>query len=249
MESRIARKIHLQFYPVAVLFSDEKPVGALQFKEGSHGCVVAMLTQAAQGKVAVFDRHTAGCLGGGVGLCFGDTYGDFPGGIEYFLSVGRPGYRAGEGYRKTVELAAASVASLPKVDIPYAYVVFKPLQQVDPAEETPQLVCFYCNSDQLSALVTLANYDRPGRENVVLPAVSGCQSVVLVPYLESQKEQPRAVVGMTDISARPHVDPGILTFTVPFRRFLELEANLTGSFFDRAAWNKLQLRIPEVPTN
>jgi len=249
MESRIAREIKLHLHPVAVLFSNEKPAGALQFEEGARGCVVEMYGRVARGAVAAFDRHTTGCLGGMVGLCFGDAYRDFPGGIEYFLSVGRPGFREGEAYRKTVEIAAATIAALPKVDIPYTYVVFKPLEQVDPARETPQLVSFPCRPDQLSALVTLANYDRPGAENVVLPAVSGCQSVVLVPYLEAQKEQPRAVVGMTDISARPHVDADVLTFTVPFRRFLELEENAPASFLSKPAWRRLRPRIPEVPEN
>ena len=71
MESRIAREIKLRFHPVAVLFANEKPEGALQLKEGSRGCVVNMLTAAARGRTAAFDRQTAGCLGGGVGLCFG----------------------------------------------------------------------------------------------------------------------------------------------------------------------------------
>lgn len=247
MESRIAREIKMALHPVAVIFTDDRPADALQFKEGARGCVVTMLAQVARGRTAAFDRQTTGCRGGGVGLCFGDTYDGFPGGIEYFLSTGRPGYREGEAYRKTVELARASIASLPKVDIPYTYVVLTPLDEVDPAREAPQLVSFLCQPDQLSALVTLANYDRPGRENVVLPAVSGCQSVVLVPYLEGLEEWPRAVVGMTDISARPYVDADMLTFTVPFKRFLEMEANLPGSFFDRPAWRTLRPRLPEAP--
>jgi len=50
-----------------------------------------MLVNAVKGKVAVFDRKTYGCWGGGVGLGFGNIYMDFPGGIEcfyYFISIG-----------------------------------------------------------------------------------------------------------------------------------------------------------------
>ena len=247
MESRLAREIKLRFQPVAVVFTDRKPEGALQFKEGGRGCVVSMLTAAARGETAVFDRGTVGCLGGGVGLCFGNTYASFPGGIEFFLSTGRPGYREGEGYKKSPELAAATIEALPKVDIPYTYVVFKPLSAVDPGRETPQLICFYCTPDQLSALVVMANYGRVGGDHVIIPFAAGCQTVVLLPYLESQKELPRAVVGVTDISARPQVDPDILTFTVPFRMFQELEANVPGSFLERKDWQKVRARIPEPP--
>ncbi|MEW5899186.1 MAG: DUF169 domain-containing protein [Bacillota bacterium] len=73
---------------MAILFAEKKPEGALHFKEGRWGCVVAMFTAAAKGRTAVFDRQTFGCLGGGTGLGFGNQYVHFPGGIEYFLSTG-----------------------------------------------------------------------------------------------------------------------------------------------------------------
>jgi len=60
------------------------------------------------------------------------------GGMEYFLSTGRgEGYPEGEGYRKTPELAACFLSNLPIVDLPYTYRVFKPLEQVDLAWNSP----------------------------------------------------------------------------------------------------------------
>lgn len=88
MQSRIAEAVNLRYTPVAIVFTNEKPEGALQFKEGRWGCVIAMLGAAAKGRTAVFDRKTYGCIGGGSGLGFGNTYTKFPGGIEYFLSKG-----------------------------------------------------------------------------------------------------------------------------------------------------------------
>lgn len=247
MESRIARELKLRYQAVAILFGDERPEEALQPKPGVRYCVVASFTAAAKGRTAAFDRETVSCPGGGVGLCFGNTYAGFPGGIEYFLSTGRPGYREGEAYRKTPELARSAVAEMPKVEIPQAYVIFKPLPQVDPARETPQLVTFYCSPDQLAACITLASYARPTRENTIVPSVSGCQSIALVPYLESLREVPRAVLGMVDLSARPHVDADILTFTVPFSMFQQMEADVPGSFLEKGAWKKVRARIPDPP--
>ena len=43
MQSRIAEAIALKHSPVAILLTDTKPEGATQFKEGSRGCVAAML--------------------------------------------------------------------------------------------------------------------------------------------------------------------------------------------------------------
>ena len=41
-----------------------------------------MLTAAAEGKTAAFDRNTYSCPGSGVGIEFGNTYQDAFGGIE-----------------------------------------------------------------------------------------------------------------------------------------------------------------------
>jgi len=246
MDSRIAEELKLRYRPVALLFTDEKPEGALEFKEGRWGCVVAMFTAAARGKTAMFSKETCGCPGGRIGLGFTDEYGHMPGGIEYFLSTGKgEGYPEGEAYIKTPELAADFVEQLPRTCIPTKYVVVKPLDEVDADKDKPELVVFFCEPDQLSALVVLANYGRPGGENVIIPFGAGCHTVCLIPYAEAHTDKPRAVVGVTDISARPMVDPDLLSFTVPFGMFHEMEANVPGSFLEKPDWKKVRARIAE----
>ncbi len=244
MESRIAEELKLRLAPVAVIFTDKRPEGALQFKEGAWGCIAAMLIAAAKGKTAVFDRKTTGCLGGKVGLGFGNAYASFPGGIEYFLSTGRgEGYREGEAYVKTPELAGAFVDSLPVRDIPFTYVVFKPLPAVAPDRETPRLVVFLANPDQISALTVLANYGRGDNENVLIPYGAGCQTIGIYPYREAKTERPRAVVGLTDLSARVYIrkqlGDNLLSFAMPFALFTEMESNVEGSFLQRHTWQEL----------
>ena len=244
MESIIARELKLKYHPTAIIFSNDRPDGAVQFKENKWGCVVTMLNAVVRGKTAVFDRKTYGCLGGGVGLGFGDMYKNFEDGIEYFLSNGRgEGYREGECYFKTPEIARIFIEQLPIVDIPYEYVIFKSLDKVIPEEETPQLIVFLANPDQLSALVVLANFGRKGGDNVIIPYAAGCHTICLIPYHESKKNHPRAVVGITDISARPHIDPDLLSFTVPFKMFQEMEKDVPISFLKKNAWKKVAKRI------
>lgn len=245
MESRLVKELNLRYEPVAVLLSNEKPAGALQGKEGQWSCVIPLFIAAAKGKTSVFERKTTGCIGGKKGLGFGQ-YPNYPDGIEYFLTVGKSGQFEGEGYKKDPALGAEFVECLPMVDIPYQYVIFKPLSQVDAAKEIPELIMFYVNNDQLSALTVLANYYRPGNENVMIPFSSGCQAVFLIPYGEAQKENPRAVVGLTDITVRPMVEADMLSFSVPYKMFLAMEENVAGSFLEKHAWHKVVARMEKA---
>jgi len=244
MESRLARELKLRYGPVAIMLTDEKPEEAHQFKQGTWGCVIAMFSAAARGKVAAFDKDTVTCGGGSIGLGFCDQYEGPPGGIEYFLSTGRgEGYPEGEGYKKTPELAKAFVDELPTTRIPTKYVVFKPLDDVVLERETPTVVAILANPDQISALIVLANYDRPTGDNVIVRFSAGCHQLFLLPYMESMKDVPRAILGCTDISARPYVDPDLFSFSMPWSMYLEMESNIPGSFLERNDWRKVRSRI------
>ena len=143
MQSAIKKAIGTKHDPVAILWSDDKPEGAGQFKEGKWGCVMWMLAAAARGKSAAFDHKTYACWGGGVGLGFGDQYRVFPGGercFHYFLSIGNEQWKQGqemieqmrkggqggflsdfshgEKYLKSPELVADFVAGLPIMEVP-----------------------------------------------------------------------------------------------------------------------------------
>ena len=269
MESAIAKSIRLKYQPVALLWSDEKPMEAMQFAEGKWGCVMWLLIHAAKGKPAVADKKTFGCFGGGVGLGFGNQYKNFPGGEEgfcCFLSSGnaeRKGgmeiaekikpfmtkesydnFLHGERYIKRPQLVEKFIQALPLTEIPSAYVVFRPLADVDPAKEKPQTVIFFVNPDQLSALTVLANYGRGDNENVIIPFAAGCQTIGIYPYREAKSARPRAVAGLTDLSARVYVrkqlgDPCLMSFAVPFSLFEEMEQNVSGSFLERHSWQSL----------
>lgn len=263
MESAIARAIKAQYEPVALVFSDELPDGAMQFSEGKWGCIMwLLLAAAAKGKPAAADRATFGCLGGGTGLGFGNQYETWPGGVECFyrfLSTGNgpheegaddswlrraaaSDFEHGERYVKTPEGVKRFVDALPMIDVPTRYVVLKPLSQLA-SEERPEIVIFVVDPDRLSALVVLANYDRGDNENVIMPWGAGCQTIGIFAYREARSARPRAVVGLTDLSARKYIAKqlghNMMTFAVPFAMFQEMEANVPGSFLERDTWREL----------
>jgi hypothetical protein len=268
MESRIAQAIEPRHSPVALTWSDRLPDGAMQFQEGKWGCVMWLAASAAKGRPAACDKATFGCIGGGVGMGFGDCYKSFPGSEEgfcRFLSSGIEGWEKGsamaeavkpflrgeaydnfihgERYLKSPALVKRFIDALPITQIPKRYVVFRPLADVDPAEETPQTVIFFADPDELSALVVLANYGRDNNENVLIPFAAGCQTLGIYPYREALSERPRAVVGMTDLSARlcvrKQLGGGLLSFAIPMALFAEMEANVQGSFLQRPTWQEL----------
>ena len=69
MKSITAEKLGLAHEPVAVLWSNTKPEGALQIKPHGQTCIMPFFAQVAtKGKTAVFDRESYGCPGAGPGL-------------------------------------------------------------------------------------------------------------------------------------------------------------------------------------
>lgn len=269
MESRIAQAIETKHPPIALIWSDEKPEGAMQFQEGRWGCVMWLAASAVKRRPAVYDAKTFGCFGGGVGMGFGERYKSFPGNEEgfcHFLSSGIEGWAEGpavaekvkpfltgeaydnfvhgERYVKTPEDVKRFISGLPIMQIPKRYVAFRPLADVDAEKETPQTVIFFADPDELSALVVLANYGRGSNENVFIPFAAGCQTLGIYPYREAESDRPRAVVGLTDLSARVYIRKqlggNLLSFAMPFALFREMEANVEGSFLQRHTWQELQ---------
>lgn len=270
MISKIASAIGLTNNPVALIWSDTAPEDALQFKSGRWGCVVSLFaTVATRGKTGVFCRETYGCWGGGVGLGFGNCYEAFPGGVAGFCGFLADGndkteagrqignglaqagakqladdFLLGERYLKSPETTEHFLKALPLCDIPAKYVVVKPLSLVDAANDVVKNVTFFVEPDPLSALTVLANHTHPEFENIGMPYAAACQVIGILAYRELTQPHPRALVGMTDISARKNTRASLgrtaMSMTIPWPMFLSMEDEVENSFFQRETWHTLQ---------
>ena len=105
------------------------------------------------------------------------------------------------------------------------------------------MVIFFARPDVLSGLFTLSNFDRADPYGVIAPFGAGCSTIVLYPYLEKDKENPRPVLGMLDVSARPCVPAEVVTFAVPMSRFATMVGNMEESFLTTDSWRKVKRRI------
>jgi uncharacterized protein (DUF169 family) len=229
MKSITAKKAGLVYQPVAILWSDIKPEGALQIKPGGRSCIMPFFASVlTKGKTAVFDRESFGCPGAKAGLGFGSGYpGAFGGaGIDFMSaffckglesSSNREAYRAvvnhipaheqakfleGERLHRTPAKAGKWMTEeLPVTDIKERYVIFTPLDKVKEGE-TPVVVVFAADPLQLVGLITLVAAVREGIDPVLVPPMAACQQIGAYVYGEARREHPRAVLGNTDLAAR-----------------------------------------------
>lgn len=255
MNDKLIKSLGLKYEPVAIFFTDEKPDNALQFEEGKRGCVASMLVAAAtKGKTAVFDEKTYGCPGGGVGICFGDAFtaNDHP--TEYLLSTGDEALerdnksipiRLGRGERffGDTELVKKWKSQMPYAEAGRKYVVFKPYSQI-PEDAAPDLIFLLADPDQISALVIMSGFDRGTSLNVIAPFGAACHSI-LYAYNEINEESPKGIMGFFDIAQRNRIPRDLLSFTVPYSMYLELEQSVDESCLTTDAWFKLRNRDSE----
>ena len=270
--SEIARAAGIRLHPVAIVWTDKKPEGALEFKAGVWGCTMWLFAKVArEGRTAVFSRDTTTCAGGAMGLGFGRPFERHTArneaGFCSFLSNGIEGAKdkktyesiiaqspdarhkktltEGERFFKNPEITGTFLDNLPAYNAGDRFIVMKPIHEVEDGEDVKSVV-FVANADQIAALSILANYGTGNIRNGVIVAAgaAGCQAMGVCTYAGSGSDSPRAVVGLTDLSARRAVrstlGKDVLTFSVPLVLYREMEGNVAGSFLDLDLWKELR---------
>jgi uncharacterized protein (DUF169 family) len=226
--------------PITFYYTDEEG-HAEKVKPGSvNRCVIGALAKVRDGQSLAFDVDAVGCPGGKRYLGFTDTLmPDF----NYFLSCGIPGKLEGERYKKSPEMVREFMDKhMPAMKAAGRYIVFKRWDKLDETD-SPEVVIFFAEADVLSGLFTLASFDEAGQNMVIAPFGSGCSSIVHYPYLEKDSENPRGVIGMFDVSARPFVPENALTFSAPVNKFTRMVDNMEESFLITPSWKAVQKRI------
>ena len=237
---RFRETLGLRESPIGIYYTNDKPEGVTP-KEGISGCMIGLLQNARKkGKTVYFDKSHFGCPGGGYYMGFLERARPD---IEYFLSCGIPGELEGERYIKTPELARKYFGLMKPRPAPASYCVFEPLENFRQGNVKPEVVAVFAPPDILSGLFTLTNYALETTDAVYTPFGSGCSTILTYPLKEAEKEAPRAVIGMFDVSARPMVEKEVLTIAMPYSVFSKLLENVSGSFLQTESWKKVLHRI------
>ena len=225
--------------PIVFYYADDDKQAATGKVPKGHRCIIGDLGRVRHGTSMKFDAETIGCGGGLRYLGFTETIRPE---FEYFLSYGIPGKFEGERYKKTPEMVLRVMKGMPVFKAPSRFIVFKRWDKLQATDE-PLVAIFLASPDTLSGLFTLANYDREDVNGVFSPFGAGCATIVQYPYMESNAAQPRAVIGMLDVSARPCVHANAVSFAVPMARLVQMIANAEESFLITPSWRKVSRRI------
>ena len=222
--------------PITLYYTDQ-PSDA-PAASGTEHCIISRLKDVRHGRPSVYSAETPGCLGGKRFTGFSAKQRP---NFEYFLSCGIAGKLEGERYKKSPDLVKAWLAEHRPLIAPGRYLVFKRWDMLSP-EENPSVAIFFATPDVIAGLFTLANYDLATPHGVIAPMGSGCSAVVAYP-LEEATGQQRCVLGMFDVSARPSVEAGVLTFAVPIQRLKTMVDNMDESFLITESWKDVRDRI------
>jgi hypothetical protein len=202
-------------------------------------CIICELSRVRRGKSLSFDSGAISCGGAKRFLGFTDKMRPK---FEYHLSCGIENEMEGERYIQTPELVVEFMKNQKKLNITGKYIVFRRWDNLE-AFDNPDAVIFFATPDVLSGLFTLANFDQSEPNGTFTPFGAGCGSIIYYPYLEKDSERPRAVIGMFDVSARPCVSTGILSFAVPMIKFTKMISYMDESFLITDSWKEVQKRI------
>ncbi len=225
--------------PITFYYTNDEGHAALAKPGELNRCIIGALAEVRKGRSFTFNAESIGCAGG---KRYTGYVTKMAPNFEYFLSCGIPSKVMGERYKKSPELVTEAMKHMPEFTAPAKFMVWKRWDNLD-AADSPAVAVFFATPDVLSGLFTLANYDEAEPNGVFAPFGSGCSSMIQYPYLEQAAARPRCVVGLFDVSARPFVPPGTLTFAVPIAKLMRMLANMPESFLITPSWLAVRKRI------
>ncbi|HEK85843.1 MAG: DUF169 domain-containing protein [Candidatus Saccharicenans sp.] len=231
-------------WPVAFFYSADEAYSSLLApppvpgKGGSVNCLIKQVSQVFDQVDIAFSAERIGCSGGKRYTGFSE---EIQPNFRWFLSCGLEGVMEGERYKKNPEIVDLILQKTKFLEASAPYLIFRRFDRLK-AGEIPEGIIFLDQPDVISALFTLGEF-REVEGGVICPFASGCASLVYYPRLEAQKENPSAVLGLFDISARPFVEPNHFSITLPLKKFIEMVEDLDESFLTTASWARIKARL------
>ncbi len=142
-----------------------------------------------------------------------------------------------EGLKSSAELMKQWLENQPAYKREHPYVVIGPLREEQ--YEYLKTITFYVNPDQLSLLMTGAEYHNASVDSnfVNAPYCSGCRQLSVI---FEELEVPKAIIGATDIAMRQHLPSDTLALTVTKTMFQQLCQLDEKSFLYKNFWKRLR---------
>ena len=81
---------------------------------------------------------------------------------------------------------------------------------------------------------------------VIAPFSSGCNTLTGFAMRELESDAPKAVLGLFDPSARVCVKPDLLTFSIPWPKFVAMLGNMDKCFLTTELWKTVCKRMQPV---
>ncbi|MCX6646904.1 MAG: DUF169 domain-containing protein [bacterium] len=196
-------------------------------RTGKGNCVFDYFQQILAGDTLLLTKDQYGCSGAGRSICGAQSMPD-DGLVKFLVEK--------EGLKVSEKLMLDWVKSRKMFSPKYGNILIgwlKPDQY-----EYLKSVTFVVNPDQLSALMTGAQYfagpDDP--TPVIAPFGSGCSLFVLFDDLD----KPQSLLGASDMAMREHVKPDQILFTVTKPMFEQLCRLGEKSFLFKQFWGGLR---------
>ncbi len=156
----------------------------------------------------------------------------------------RPLFEYGERRHESFDAARNWLLhNMPRYEVPSRYVLFKPLGQVEPTDNT-RAVIFPLSPLELSGLVTLLASVTDGVDPIQVPPGADCFRITGYACTQKTTEPQRAVLGMLDVDGREIMHKrfrdDILTLTLPISLYTRLEHEANDSILQIPGWLKLR---------
>lgn len=224
--------------PFVLMYSQDPLESKKIYSKNNQDCLAYMISHARSGNNIYIESDSMNCSGAKKSLGF-DTHTDLL--SAYLMANCYDTEHKGKYCKKQSNKIPEWAEQLPTLHAPAPKAVFKRWDRLK-ERDTPDVVTFIADPNELSALFTMANFEEASPHAAQIPFCPGCASLTLFPMRERFSGALRPIVGMLDVSTRPYVPQSSFSFSVPFEKFERMVENMDNSFLANETWQKAKIR-------